>query len=214
MKPVSPVLLGSNLLETQIAENQDEYQTLPAVYLNGGQEHVSRWEVSAEELATLAETRSLYLHIWTFGNPTQPVLLTVERPLNGDAPTETETEVQKLTRICGALSDRNVELREGQRWAFKFGKAIGAVDTLEIERMVDGGYRHKSGAKPLRYLTHWLKVARFFAYATQDDSWGEFEKLFAIIVKRLVRSEARAATLEAILDREGIAYPKDEDWAA
>ena len=101
--------------------------------------------------------------------------------------------------------------RDGEKFAFRFGKAVGAADAREIERIVNKGLRHTSGAQPYNYLLHWLKVARFFAYATQDDSWGEFEKLFAIIVKRLVVGEARAKALEAMLDREGIAYPKDDD---
>ena len=59
----------------------------------------------------------------------------------------------------------------------------------EIEGIVDKGLRHRSGVKPTDYLEHWLWVARNFAFATHDDSWGEFEKEFAIIVKRMVAAE-------------------------
>lgn len=63
------------------------------------------------------------------------------------------------------------------------------LSTTEIENQVDIGLRHRRGAKPYDYLAHWLSVARHFAYATRDDSWGEFEKEFAIIIKRLVTAE-------------------------
>ena len=43
----------------------------------GSDKHASRVD---EELKTLQETRSIYLHVWTFGGRTQPVLLTVEKP--------------------------------------------------------------------------------------------------------------------------------------
>lgn len=59
----------------------------------------------------------------------------------------------------------------------------------DIERVVDIGLRHKSGAKPFDYLKHWLSISRHFGYATQDETWGEFEKEFAIIIKRLVVAE-------------------------
>ena len=59
----------------------------------------------------------------------------------------------------------------------------------EIENIVDKGLRHKSGMKPEKYLAHFLYIGRQFAYATHDDSWGEFEKEFSIIVKRMVRAE-------------------------
>jgi hypothetical protein len=80
MHPVSPVIPGHELPEVEIAKGQDEYMTLPAVYHSNGEAHVSRWELSDEELKTLMETRSIYLHIWTFGGATQHVLLTVEKP--------------------------------------------------------------------------------------------------------------------------------------
>lgn len=63
------------------------------------------------------------------------------------------------------------------------------LSASELERYVDKELRHKRGAKPYDYLMHWLSVARQFAYATHDDSWGEFEKEFAIIIKRLVTAE-------------------------
>ena len=71
----------------------------------------------------------------------------------------------------------------------------------EIEETVDKGIRHKSGVRPVDYLKHWLYVARHFAYATHDDSWGEFEKEFAIIIKRLVKAERELSALKAMLPK-------------
>lgn len=67
----------------------------------------------------------------------------------------------------------------------------------EIERWADAGLRHKTGKKPTDYLGHWLNVGRHFGFATRDDSWGEFEKVFCIMVKRLVVAERDLETLRA-----------------
>ena len=71
------------------------------------------------------------------------------------------------------------------------------LSTREIENIVDKGLRHKSGSKPVDYLSHWLWVARHFGFATKDDSWGELEKEFAIIIKRLVVAERELEALKA-----------------
>lgn len=66
-----------------------------------------------------------------------------------------------------------------------------------LEKACDTGLRHQTPrAKPEDYLKAWLKISRDFGYATHDDSWGEFEKEFAIIIRRLVRAEAKLAELE------------------
>lgn len=84
MKPVSPVLIGyeNNLLEKRIAENQAQYQTLPALPIESELPGtiLTRWEISDEELETLRETRSVYLYVATFNQPLQPVYLTVKTP--------------------------------------------------------------------------------------------------------------------------------------
>jgi len=71
------------------------------------------------------------------------------------------------------------------------------LSSREIENIVDKGLRHKSSQTPYDYLKHWLFIARHFAFATHDDSWGEFEKEFAIIVKRLVSAERERDVLKA-----------------
>lgn len=67
----------------------------------------------------------------------------------------------------------------------------------EIEDWVDKGFRHKSGATLHDAFTHWLSVARHFGYATHDDSFGEFEKEFSIIIKRMVMAERHLEALRA-----------------
>lgn len=71
------------------------------------------------------------------------------------------------------------------------------LSTGEIENIVDKGLRHRSGVKPTDYLAHWLYIGRHFGFATHDDSWGEFEKEFAIIIKRLVSAERERDALKA-----------------
>jgi hypothetical protein len=57
-----------------------------------------------------------------------------------------------------------------------------------LSNYVDAGLRHTS-ATPDDYKNYFLMISRQLAYATKDDSWGEFEKQFAIIVARLLRAE-------------------------
>lgn len=79
MKPVSPVIPGSNLSEIRIAEHQAQYETLPAIECEGREGvMLSRWELTDEEIERIKETRSIYLYVWTFNRPMQPVLLEVD----------------------------------------------------------------------------------------------------------------------------------------
>lgn len=75
------------------------------------------------------------------------------------------------------------------------------LSAREIENIVDKGLRHRTGKTSNDYLKHWLYIARHFGYATKDDSWGEFEKEFAIIIKRLVKAERERDALKAMLPR-------------
>lgn len=64
MQPTSPVLPGYNLPEIKFAENQPEFQTLPAVRTQDGLV-LSRWEPTPEELQALTTgTASLFLFVW------------------------------------------------------------------------------------------------------------------------------------------------------
>lgn len=62
-----------------------------------------------------------------------------------------------------------------------------SLSSTELEKLLDRGIRHKSSIKPIDYLEHWLMLTRPFACATQDDSWGELEKLLAIILKDYIK---------------------------
>jgi hypothetical protein len=82
----------------------------------------------------------------------------------------------------------------------KIYKYTGTAE-VDVENMFDVGHRHANGRKPYDYLKSWLSMLRPFAYATQDDSWGEMEKLLSIVmnnyVQTLVKAEAaRAAALK------------------
>jgi len=91
--------------------------------------------------------------------------------------------MSKLSRKARSALVRTVrdDLAAGRRidWTL--------LDDGEIEAVVDAGLRHRSNVTPYDYLKHWCSIGRQFAYATMDDSWGEFEKEFAIIIKVLVR---------------------------
>lgn len=61
-----------------------------------------------------------------------------------------------------------------------------------LKRISDRGLRHKTGKTPDDYLKAFLEVGREFAYATRDDSWGEFEKLFHIMAMELYDLKTRS----------------------
>lgn len=74
MKPVSPVLPGYELPEIVYAKDQPEYNPLPAVVIEGqGRPILTRWEFTEEERQRVANGESLYLWVYTFGQPLQPI---------------------------------------------------------------------------------------------------------------------------------------------
>lgn len=72
----------------------------------------------------------------------------------------------------------------------------------ELERYLDAGLRHRSGKTPVDYLRHFLTICRPFAYATQDDSWGELEKELAIVIRRLIVAERDLERFKTVMRTE------------
>lgn len=69
--------------ELTIAKDQPEYFPLPALMDTAPGNVglvVTRWRPSAEELAKLLAGEDVFLSIWTFNNPLQPVRLDVGPP--------------------------------------------------------------------------------------------------------------------------------------
>ena len=86
MRPVAPRL---GLPEVTLAEEQPEYAPITvAGFLDedGRPGVISRWRLTDEERAQVAAGADLYLSLFTFGQPMQPVHLEVGRP--GWAPPE------------------------------------------------------------------------------------------------------------------------------
>lgn len=76
MKPIE--FDGQNVV---FAKDQPEYQPLPARVSNNPERTVtSCWELTDEELAIVMATKRIYCGMFTFGQPLQPLLLTVELP--------------------------------------------------------------------------------------------------------------------------------------
>lgn len=72
MLPVSPVLPGSEALESQVGAKQTEYLTLPSFQT----EHttISRWRLSEDERRCLAEGGDLFIAQLNFGGRVQPIM--------------------------------------------------------------------------------------------------------------------------------------------
>lgn len=79
MRPISPVIPGFEQHEIVIAKDQDEYENLPALMVGDGQV-ITRWRLTWRERLTVLFNGDLYLWVWTYGKPLQPVYLEVDEP--------------------------------------------------------------------------------------------------------------------------------------
>ncbi len=64
---------GHNIV---FAENQPEYQPLPALRLHDGQV-ITCWQLTDEELEEVIKNKCIYLQQMTFNQPLQPVYISV-----------------------------------------------------------------------------------------------------------------------------------------
>lgn len=78
MKPVSPVI--GDIDGVKIAENQPQYNTLPAIVTDDGYV-ISRWRLSLRERLIMLFRGNVYLSQLTFGRPVQPVDMQVTPPI-------------------------------------------------------------------------------------------------------------------------------------
>ena len=60
----------------EIAKDQPEYRTLPALVYKDGK-ILTEWSLTEDERARLIRGENLRLWIWSFGQPLQPVALEV-----------------------------------------------------------------------------------------------------------------------------------------
>ncbi len=64
-----------------VAENQDEYQTLPArVYTDPFGEVISCWQLSDEEMEQIKKTNCIWVSQLTFKKGVAPMMLMAEKP--------------------------------------------------------------------------------------------------------------------------------------
>jgi|SRR5436190_21079684 hypothetical protein len=79
MKPVSPVIPGTDVDEVLYAADQPEYQPLPAFKCLDGKV-LTRWEMTEAEKKLICEQGYIYLAVNTFNDPLQPVYLSARPP--------------------------------------------------------------------------------------------------------------------------------------
>lgn len=81
MTPVSPVMPGSEFIELVLGKGQKEYIELPAVYLDQrDRPMITRWRLTDEERAVIAEGGDIVLTQLTWCQRFQPVHLQVVMP--------------------------------------------------------------------------------------------------------------------------------------
>ena len=79
MRPLSPIIPNADADETLIAKDQPEYITLPCLRNPEGA-ILTRWKLSDEEKAQIAEQGYVYIAILTSNQPLQPLLVTSSVP--------------------------------------------------------------------------------------------------------------------------------------
>ena len=79
MKPTVPIIPGENLPVTEIAEGQEEYQTLSA-YIDPEGTVLVRWKLDWGERIEILFSGDIYHWIWAGKNLVQPVMLSTEAP--------------------------------------------------------------------------------------------------------------------------------------
>jgi hypothetical protein len=106
-----------------------------------------------------------------------------------------------MARKIVAQADRITALREALEEILKHAPSLPKQYAWsgQAEALFDNGLRHKRGKKPFDYLKSWLSMLRPFAYATQDDSWGEMEKLLCIVMRNYARVAAATDKARAAL---------------
>ena len=77
------------------------------------------------------------------------------------------------------------------------GPLANVPDDL-LEAVIDQGIRFRDRPRPKDYLDGFLAISRQMAEANQtDNSWGEAERGFVVMVRRMLVAERRVAVLEA-----------------
>ena len=87
MIPTEEIIPGFKLPEDELivyAKDQPQYQPLP-MWRGPNGHRVSRWKLTWKERLQVLLGGSIWLSIYTFNNPLQPVLLETTCPLQGSA---------------------------------------------------------------------------------------------------------------------------------
>ncbi len=65
-----------------LAADQPHYNPMPVYRVASGQEQevISCWELEPDELALIQQTGRVWLRVWTFGRPPEPVMLQAASP--------------------------------------------------------------------------------------------------------------------------------------
>lgn len=82
-EPKSPVVKGLEQHQVVYAKDQPEYMPLPTLKSPDGKV-MSRWTFTDEERRLIAEGADLYLTLWTFNMPLQPIMVEVYANANPD----------------------------------------------------------------------------------------------------------------------------------
>lgn len=110
MEPVSPVSLArpeGAALELEIAKDQPQYKTLPAIRERGPEGRTtSRWKLTWAERFTIFLSGSLWITQMSWRRPLQPILPSTEEPEFGQPMVPWNREVESKTYDIGPVSTK------------------------------------------------------------------------------------------------------------
>lgn len=127
-------------VNVRYAENQPEYETLPAFRHPDDEQGcvISCWQFEQNELAKVQKTGVVWMHVLTFNKPLQPLLLSVDNPFITEEEiieSAKETIVNKHFLQLQAYSTKNKAHEEIQNYVRQWHNAI--IDDGSLKNMVN-----------------------------------------------------------------------------
>jgi len=79
--PDTPVIPGHDFPEVLVAEHQEEYMVMPAIFLHDNTGTIlTRWRLTWKDRLKILLTGNIWVWMMAFGQRIQPIKLTADKP--------------------------------------------------------------------------------------------------------------------------------------
>ena len=131
MFPVRPVLLDKPKAKTvMVAKDQEEYQTLPSLFLNDKNICLSRWVFDDAERLILEEYKGLYLYVPLFVAGVQPTAFCL-------SPEPHEINTELVHNVFAYRQDKYDIIYPEQALQAGIWRYYWTLTSQEVERILD-----------------------------------------------------------------------------